>query len=848
VPGGHVDAVHDRAVEGRPPTDRWWTVTDGSDDRAAAGGSSPEGGPYAAGGGAAGATLAALHRAVRPLIRARTPEDVADTVVETAVEVLGYERVAVWMREERADARDGSPDGGRGTADPPGVQSGDDERDGGGGGDSDCGGNGGGNGDERTTRASPRLLAATASAREALSERGTAAGEAAFAGQPADGSTLLEADWLGTSAVRLVRIGSDAVVAVGEAREEADGGDADVATARTTADLLELLAADAAVALELARRQSTLGADRDRFATLFASATDAIAEVEYREQTPIVRRVNATFESTFGVEESSIAGDPLSEAVAPAGAEGTVRDLAATARDEGDVEREVRRRADGEVREFLLRVVRYTDEDDPVRAYAVYTDLTERKRAERTLGRLHETARDLMVADTTEEIAQVTAGAAAEVLQFPLSTVRLYDEGAGELVPAGRSAQVQTRLPDRPAYGPGDGIVWQVYESGRRRTVEDVSSILEEVIDPERIRSTVSSVTYLPLGEHGVITLGTADGGIDESDVRLAEILAANAEVALDRATRTALLRRRERELSRQNERLEEFASVVSHDLRNPLSVAAGYLDVLRGQLTDTLSDAGAAPAVDEGENGNGHGGGTGTGTGTEGGQLPTDVMRSLDRIERAHGRMERLISDLLTLAREGQQVGETTPVRLGEAARRAWAGVDTADATLSLEGDRRLRADPDRLASLFENLFRNAVVHGGPTVTVRVGPTADGFFVADDGPGIPPDERDRVFERGYSTGGEGTGFGLSIVRGVAQAHGWTVGVEAAADGGARFVVSGVDSDGDTDGFPRGREHGNRTGDGNGSGTGDTDTDASTGSPAAGDDPATDGDRDGEWS
>ena len=62
------------------------------------------------------------------------------------------------------------------------------------------------------------------------------------------------------------------------------------------------------------------------------------------------------------------------------------------------------------------------------------------------------------------------------------------------------------------------------------------------------------------------------------------------------------------------------------------------------------------------------------------------------------------------------------------------------------------------------------------------------GFAVADDGPGIPADDRDRVFESGYTTG-DGTGLGLAIVKTIAEAHGWTVSVTESDAGGARFVV-----------------------------------------------------------
>ncbi|WP_415379731.1 sensor histidine kinase [Halosimplex sp. TS25] len=217
--------------------------------------------------------------------------------------------------------------------------------------------------------------------------------------------------------------------------------------------------------------------------------------------------------------------------------------------------------------------------------------------------------------------------------------------------------------------------------------------------------------------------------------------------------------------LSLQNERLESFAGTVSHDLRNPLQVATGLIELERGERESAR----------------------------------------LDRVGRALDRMERIVADVLTVAREGSAVKDPTGVALATAARRAWDTVETDDATLDVRTQTVVEGDPDRLDRLFANLFRNAVEHGGPGVAISVVDTDRGFAVEDDGPGIPEADRERVFDSGVSGTRDGTGFGLDIVRGIAEAHGWTVAVtdRGNVDGsndsdGARFefdlgLVGGAD-------------------------------------------------------
>ena len=211
-------------------------------------------------------------------------------------------------------------------------------------------------------------------------------------------------------------------------------------------------------------------------------------------------------------------------------------------------------------------------------------------------------------------------------------------------------------------------------------------------------------------------------------------------------------LTERER-LKRERDRLEEFADIVSHDLRNPLNVASGRLELARADADS----------------------------------------EHLDAIAEAHGRMNTLIENLLVLARGGEQPETIQSIDLSEIVETCWRNVETGTATLETVADRTIQADRSRLSQLFENLFRNSIEHGGADLTVTVGDLEDGFYVADDGTGIPSESREQVFESGYSEG-SGTGLGLAIVERIADAHGWTVRVTESESGGARFEITGVDT------------------------------------------------------
>ncbi|GGM72397.1 signal transduction histidine kinase [Halarchaeum rubridurum] len=297
---------------------------------------------------------------------------------------------------------------------------------------------------------------------------------------------------------------------------------------------------------------------------------------------------------------------------------------------------------------------------------------------------------------------------------------------------------------------------------------------------------------------------------------------------------------RREAAMAARDDYLDAFAAVVTDDLRDPLDDAQGCINRLAADVDDRAE---------------------------------------IGLLDGALDRMEALVDNLDTRARDDGALTDPDPVPVGEVATAAWVTVDARGATLDRAlVDHELRADPTQLQQLFEHLFRNSVEHSstglrsesadsvehgstgpqqeaadsvehgstgpqqeaadsvehgstdlqqeaadsvehgstGPqqeaadsvehgstpaederatAVTITVGALADGFYVADDGPGIPAERRERVFEAGVSGDVDGAGIGLRIVAEIADTHGWTVTLTESAAGGARFEFRAEESE-----------------------------------------------------
>lgn len=220
-----------------------------------------------------------------------------------------------------------------------------------------------------------------------------------------------------------------------------------------------------------------------------------------------------------------------------------------------------------------------------------------------------------------------------------------------------------------------------------------------------------------------------------------------SAELLFVTAVETTGWEQRIAELEAQNDCLEEYVRVVAHDVRNLLEVATGNLE-LAAEIADL-------PELETANN-------------------------SLERIE-------RLLDHFADTVRDGELIGEREQINLAVLANEAWEYTDTCQGSLAIEDSLQFRADKTRLMQVFENFYRNAVEHAGPDVTVRVGTTERGFYVEDDGPGLPADVN--LFETGVSTTCDGMGFGLSIVETIVNAHGWSIRATEGTTGGARFEI-----------------------------------------------------------
>lgn len=378
-------------------------------------------------------------------------------------------------------------------------------------------------------------------------------------------------------------------------------------------------------------------------------------------------------------------------------------------------------------------------------------------RRHRRLGRLvRDIGRSLFTAETVDEIEGLVYDrlAEADLYQF----IWLGTPADGDQFEIHVPVEGTVSLSELPAVDDSTGLAAfeRALETGSVEVVGDEGEFTRGVrsgnasnstTDTKSNRLTGLKLAIVPfVGQETVVGMAVLANdrtvGIDSAERSVLESLGSLVGTAI------WLVEVRE-ELTRAKRRVEEFAGLVAHEIRNPLAIAMTQLELLR-----------------EGEDG-----------------------RAVERVESSLQRIDRHISNLVSLA-TGLDPETVEDRPLAETASAAWEDLEAPGAELIIESSTTVSADHELLTQLFTNLFRNALEQEDESRTVvRLGRLDDGFFVADNGAGIPAEQRDDVFEWGYSET-EGLGIGLTVVREICRAHGWSIQATEAENGGARFEIS----------------------------------------------------------
>lgn len=400
---------------------------------------------------------------------------------------------------------------------------------------------------------------------------------------------------------------------------------------------------------------------------------------------------------------------------------------------------------------------------------AILANVTEQRERRRKLRELQAAARELLRAESETEVGDIAVRTARDVLDCPVTGLWLYDRVADALEPRAWTDEAKQLLADIPTFAAGEGLAWEVFESGDPGQYENVPDE-EGVYNPE---TPIRAEVILPLGEHGVLMTGTTERAeFDNADVEMLRVFAANVEAALDRSDRERVLRQKERELRRQNDQLEFLNALLRHEVLNGTMVITTYAEILEAHVDDAGEEYLSTIA-----------------------EYGKDIA---DLIEKVRAVLQTLTAE----DREFRRVS-LRPV-LTDRIERLRATFPEANVTADV-ADIAVWAD-DLLGDVLWNVLVNAVEHNDadePRVWVTA-EECDGSAVvqiADNGPGVPDDRKEVVFERDSVQGGPpgGAGFGLYFVVTMLDHYGGTAHVEDRDGGGAVFVVEIPLADADFD-------------------------------------------------
>jgi CheY-like chemotaxis protein len=362
---------------------------------------------------------------------------------------------------------------------------------------------------------------------------------------------------------------------------------------------------------------------------------------------------------------------------------------------------------------------------------------SEGKKREEFLEEVLAASRKMSETKKESQIAKIAVKTMENSLEMPITTFFTINNEENIFEPEVSSKKAE-ELFDNPKLDKSNSLAGKVFEEGRPKFFESLDQEEEKFNSQTPIKSEI----IIPVGENGVLISGSCSKkDFDQKEIFAAELLGSMTEAAIKRA-------KREKDLEKQNQRLNQFANIISHDLRSPLNTAQGYLELEMDQNNENL-----------------------------------------EQVQKAHKRIENIIESVLALAKHTEDF-EEQKVNMKDVAKKSWSFTESKEEdTLKIEKEFFLKTDEDKLMNILENLFSNSIENSNKNVEVRVGSLEQGFYVEDNGPGIPEEEKTKVLEFGYSNN-DSTGFGLSIVEQISNLLGFELTIEDSKEGGARFEFS----------------------------------------------------------
>jgi signal transduction histidine kinase len=396
----------------------------------------------------------------------------------------------------------------------------------------------------------------------------------------------------------------------------------------------------------------------------------------------------------------------------------------------------------------------------------------------------------LVDAETNCEIVTLVDSVVSEHPSVSESSIWLFDSHNERLERAGYDADDTYRSPPAmvaDAFETGQpqisGKGWTTNTADTADTIDtdditDITDVVDRARSAESIPESTAEDTDSELQVvHPLEGVGAISVCVDTVTPTVQKTLSQLSTIAgacLEHNREYARIEQRLHQVADRNQTLSQFAQTVAHDLNSPLSVIYGRIEL-------SLAE-------------------------------PSEADIHLQAALNAAQRVDSLITDHLQTIETVDAESETEVVSVQTVATDAWRIIDPSTARLQIEPQlKTVQANAIRLQQLFENLIRNAIEHGSEesvglaasgddsadsvfdedinTVTVTIKPTATGFAVCDDGPGIPESERTNVFESGYTTTESGSGLGLHIVSEITAAHDWEISISESESGGARFDI-----------------------------------------------------------